>query len=139
MQNITSTAGTRATYAAEHWLGVLALVVTGGVHLALVPEHFEEATYSGWLFLADSVAALALAAALLVTDRVWLWAASGGVAALTVAAYVLSRTAGLPQLGDDIGNWTEPLSFPALVAEVAVVVIALVRVSGAASRRSPAR
>jgi hypothetical protein len=127
------------TRSAEVWLAVLGLLVTGGIHLALVPEHFEEAAYAGWLFLVDAVVALALAAALLVRDRRWLWLASGCVAAATVAAYVLSRTAGLPRLGDDVGNWTEPLSFPALAAEVAVVVIAIARLSGSASRRSRGR
>src|SRR5262245_26946382 len=123
----------------EHWLGVLALLVTGGIHLALVPEHFEEATYAGWLFLLDSVAALGLAVLLLMSDRRWLWVAAGSLGAVTVAAYVLSRTAGLPRLGDDVGSWTDPLSFPALAAEVALVAIAVVKVSGSASRRSRGR
>jgi hypothetical protein len=141
MDSISTTAAGRAGHAhpAEHWLGVLALLVTAGIHLALVPEHFEEAAYAGWLFLADGVAALALAAVLLVSDRRWVWLASALVAGVTVAAYVLSRTAGLPRLGDDIGNWTEPLSFPALAAEVAVVVIAIARLSGSASPRSRGR
>jgi hypothetical protein len=124
---------------AEQWLAVLALLVTGGIHLALVPEHFEEAAYAGWLFLVDGLAALVLAAVLLVSDKRWVWLASGLVAGVTIAAYVLSRTAGLPRLGDDIGNWTEPLSFPALAAEVTVVVIAVARLSGSASRRSRGR
>jgi|EndMetStandDraft_5_1072996.scaffolds.fasta_scaffold788493_1 hypothetical protein len=136
--NSISTTAVQAR-SAEQWLAVLALLVTGGVHLALVPEHFEEATYAGWLFLVDGVAALALAAVLLVHDRRWVWLASGLVAGVTVTAYVLSRTAGLPRLGDDVGNWTEPLSFPALAAEVAVVVIAIARLSGSASPRSRAR
>jgi hypothetical protein len=137
----TSSASWSTTHSrsAELWLTVLALLVTGGIHLALVPEHFEEATYAGWLFLADGIAAVALAVVLLVHDRRWVWWASGLVAGVTIAAYVLSRTAGLPGLSDDIGNWTEPLSFPALVAEVAVVVIAIGRLSGWASPRSRAR
>jgi hypothetical protein len=141
MMSIPTTFADRAGHAltTEHWLGVLALLATGGIHLALVPEHFEEATYAGWLFLVDAVAALALALVLLVHDRSWVWLASGLVAGVTLAAYVLSRTAGLPSLGDDIGNWTEPLSFPALAAEVAVVVIAIARLSGSASPRSRAR
>jgi uncharacterized membrane protein HdeD (DUF308 family) len=141
MTTIQSTAAGRAGAArtAEHLLGVLALLVTGGIHLALVPEHIEEATYAGWLFLVDGVAALALAVVLLVHDRRWVWLASGLVAGVTLAAYALSRTAGLPRLGDDIGNWTEPLSFPALAAEVAVVVIAIAKLSESAPPRSRAR
>jgi hypothetical protein len=141
MMSLQSTTAGRAGAArtAEHWLGVLALLVTGGSHLALVPEHFHEATYAGGLFLLDSVAALGLAVVLLVSDRRWLWAAAGAVGALTVAAYVLSRTAGLPRLGDDVGNWTDPLSFPALAAEIALVAIAVARLNGSASRRSRGR
>jgi hypothetical protein len=136
--NSISTTATQSR-SAEQWLAVLALLVTGGIHLALVPEHFDEAAYAGWLFLVDGLAALALAAVLLVSDRRWVWMASGLTAGATVAAYVLSRTAGLPRLSDDIGNWTEPLSFPALAAEVAVVAIAVARLSGSASRRSRGR
>ncbi|HEX5087433.1 MAG TPA: hypothetical protein VFV89_06460 [Nocardioides sp.] len=135
----TSPRGVSQVRTTERWLAVLALLVTGGIHLALVPEHFEEATYAGWLFLVDGLAALALAAVLLVSDRRWVWVASGLVAGATVAAYVLSRTAGLPQLGDDVGSWTDPLSFPALAAEVTVVVVAISRLSGSASRRSRGR
>jgi hypothetical protein len=124
-------------------LAVVALLVTGLVHLALVPEHFEEAAYSGWLFLADSVAALALVPVLLRSDRRLGWLAAGLLGGLTVAAYVLSRTAGLPGLADDIGQWTEPLSFPALAAEVTLVAAALARLSGSvtewASPRSRGR
>jgi hypothetical protein len=141
MISISTTAvrGASQVRTTERWLAVLALLVTGGIHLALVPEHFEEAAYAGWLFLVDGLAALALAAVLLVTDRRWVWVVSGLVAGATVAAYVLSRTAGLPQLGDDVGSWTDPLSFPALAAEVTVVVVAIARLSGSASRRSRGR
>ena len=135
--NSISSAADRAGHArsAEQWLGVLALVVIGAIHLALVPEHFEEAAYAGWLFLGDSVAALTLALLVLVSDRRWLWIGAGAVGAATVAAYLLSRTAGLPRLGDEVGSWTEPLSFPALAAEVAVVVIAVARLSRPRSPR----
>jgi hypothetical protein len=124
---------------ALQWVAVLALLVTGFVHLALVPEHFEEATYSGWLFLADSVAALALVPVLWRSDHRWAWLAVGLLGGLTVAAYVFSRTAGLPGLADDIGRWTEPLAFPALAAEVTLLVVAVARLSGSASPRSPGR
>ena len=124
---------------AVQWLAVLGLLVTGFVHLALVPEHFEEATYSGWLFLADSLAALVLVPVLWRSDRRWAWLAAALLGGLTVAAYIFSRTAGLPGLADDIGRWTEPLSFPALAAEVTLVVVAVARLSGSASPRSPGR
>jgi hypothetical protein len=139
MSQISTDVARLHSRSALQWLAVLALLVTGFVHLALVPEHFEEATYSGWLFLADSVAALALVPILWRGDHRWAWLAAGLLGGLTVAAYVFSRTAGLPGLADDIGRWTEPLSFPALAAEVSLVVVAVARLSGSASPRSPGR
>jgi len=38
---------------------------------------------------------------------------------------VLSRTTGLPNATDDIGNWTEPLGLASLVVEGCVVAVAL--------------
>jgi hypothetical protein len=139
MSLISTDVARAQTRTALQWLAVLTLLVTGLVHLALVPAHFEEAAYSGWLFLADSVAALALVPVLWRSDHRRAWLAAGLLGGLTVAAYVFSRTAGLPGLADDIGRWTEPLSFPALAAEVSLVVVAVARLSGSASPRSPGR
>ena len=59
-----------------------------------------------------------------VADTTLVWVASAVVTALALAGFLLSRTVGLPQIGDDIGNWTEPLGFPAVGAEALVVVLA---------------
>jgi hypothetical protein len=48
--------------------------------------------------------------------------------------FLASRTVGLPQIGDDVGNWTEPLGFPAVLSEVLMVALAWVHL-----RRQPAR
>ena len=49
---------------------------------------------------------------------------SGVIKALAArVAFVVSRTVGLPQIGDDIGNWTEALGYPALAAEGVVAVV----------------
>jgi hypothetical protein len=37
---------------------------------------------------------------------------------------VLTRTVGLPQAHDDIGNWSEPLGLAALFVESAVIAVA---------------
>jgi hypothetical protein len=67
------------------------------------------------------------------------WCVGGAAAALTIAAYVLSRTTGLPSATGDIGNWHEPLGQASLFVEGAVVVLsASALLIGAAARR-PAR
>ena len=99
------------------------LLVVAVVHALLVPEHLEEAPYAGVLFLLLTIACVALAGLLLLRDTRGAWAATGLVCLLALAAYVVSRTVGLPQLDDDIGNWGELLSVPALVAEVLALAV----------------
>ncbi|NYD42669.1 hypothetical protein [Nocardioides panaciterrulae] len=106
------------------WPAAALLVVVAAVHVPLVPDHLEEAPYVGVLFLALAVVSVVLAALLVTRDTRLVWAASGLVTLLALLAFVASRTAGLPELGDDVGNWTEPLGFPAVAAEAAVSIIA---------------
>jgi hypothetical protein len=49
---------------------------------------------------------------------------SGAVCLAAVVGYLASRTIGLPQIGDDVGNWTEPLGIPAVASEALMVVLA---------------
>lgn len=105
-------------------VAALALLVTAGTHVPLIRQHLAEAPYIGVLFLVLTVAAAVLAAGVLVADTPLVWALSGATCLAAVVAFVLSRTVGLPQLGDDVGNWTEALSYPALTAELIVVATA---------------
>ncbi len=41
-----------------------------------------------------------------------------------LAAYLISRSVGLPSLGDDIGDWLNPLGVLAVLAEATALVIA---------------
>jgi hypothetical protein len=50
---------------------------------------------------------------------VWAW--TGIVAALALLGYLLSRTVGLSQIGDDIGNWGEPLGVVCIIAEAVML------------------
>ena len=51
------------------------------------------------------------------------WAAAALLSGGTIFAFVLSRTVGLPQGADDIGNWTEPLGMASLFVEGSVVAL----------------
>jgi hypothetical protein len=67
------------------------------------------------------------------------WYVGGVAAALTIGAYVLSRTTGLPSATGDIGNWHEPLGQASLFVEGAVVVLSASALAiGATARRSVA-
>lgn len=106
------------------WWAAPLLLITAGVHVPLVPEHLEEAPYVGVLFVALAATSLVLAVLLLVADTRAVWAAAGIVALLALVAFLCSRTVGLPQLSDDIGNWSDPLGYPALLAEFLAAVVA---------------
>ena len=67
----------------------------------------------------------------------WVLELALGVAAGPLIGIILSRSVGLPDATDDIGNWGEPLGVAAMVVEVALIALAvsaLTRRGRAASR-----
>lgn len=117
-------APTRALRSDDRWLAVVCLLVAAGTHLPLVPEHLREARPLGVGFVLLAGACVVLAIALTVRDTVVVWAGVVGLDALAVSAYVVTRTVALPGLSGDVGNWLEPLSFPALTAELVALAVA---------------
>ena len=105
------------------WAGPL-LLITAAVHVPLIPSHLEEAPYVGVLFIALAVVCIVLAALLMVRDTRAVWAVAAVVTLMAFATFLFSRTVGLPQVGDDIGNWSDPLGFPALFAESLATLVA---------------
>ena len=122
------------TTSPSQWAASALLVVAAATHIPLIQDHLEEAPYVGWLFIALSVVCLVLAVAILFVDSPGVWVVSGAVCLAAVVGFLASRTVGLPQIGDDVGNWTEPLGFPAVLSEVLMVALAWVHL-----RRQPAR
>src|SRR3954451_6382259 len=88
--------------AARRYLVALVAAGSAGVHAALVPEHLHESTVLGVAF-AGSAVALALVAVAIRTPGhdTWAPAATAAVLLATAAAYLLSRTTGLPGLITD--------------------------------------
>jgi hypothetical protein len=107
------------------WAAALTLLVSAAVHVPVIGEHLEEAPYIGYLFIALTVACVVLAAAIVVADTAAVWLVSAVVTALAVLGYVLSRTVGLPQIGDDVGNWLDPLGVTAIAAETVTALLAV--------------
>jgi hypothetical protein len=112
------------TSSPAQWCASFLLLVAAGTHIPLIREHLEEAPYIGWGFILLSVVCVVLAVVILFVDHASVWMLSGAVCLAAVVAFLASRTIGLPQIGDDVGNWTEPLGFPAVASEVLMAVLA---------------
>jgi len=93
------------------------------IHLLDIPGKFDETPYMGWLYLALMLGCLAAAGALVRGSDPRAWAAAGVLALSAIVGYTLSRTTGLPQAADDIGNWSEPLGMASLFVEASVLAI----------------
>jgi hypothetical protein len=115
-------------------VAVLAIVVTGLIHLMTARDSFGEAAYKGVLFVANGIGAL-VAAVGVSRDRDWGWLLGALVAGGAFVGYVLSRTVGLPGLPAEPDAWLEPLGVASLIAEV-VFLLAFAMTRGQAASRS---
>src|SRR5581483_3763058 len=107
------------------WRGPLAAVALTmtAAHVPVTEDHFHEAPYIGALLVVLEVAGIVVAGALFMRrEERRVYALAGVTGALAIAAYVVSRSIGLPQIHDDVGNWAEPLGIVSLVAESVLVV-----------------
>jgi hypothetical protein len=118
-----------------------ACLTAAAAHLPVIEDHLQEAPYMGVLFIVLSVACVLEAVAMLGRDARVVYAAVMVTCAAAVGAYIWSRAAGLPQIADDVGNWTEPLGIVAITAESAAVLASLAAVGwprlGSWPRRLP--
>ncbi len=101
-------------------------VVAGLAHVPVTPQHLQEARYIGVLFIVFTVISVLTGTALFISDVAPAWIVLGVSSALAVAAYLASRSIGLPSMADDIGNWLEPLGVLAAVTESLAVVLSAV-------------
>ena len=104
---------------------VVGLAGIAVIHAVDSVGKWSEVRYMFWMYMALIVGSLATAGAVLFTRSRAALLAAGAVAASAFAGYVLSRTTGLPNATDDIGNWTEPLGLASLLVEGCVVAVAL--------------
>jgi disulfide bond formation protein DsbB len=120
-------------------LGMGAMVIAGLIHLALTPEHWDEARLYGAFFLASGVAQLVLAS-LFIRPGAGISVAALFVAAnlFLIAVYVGSRI--VPPFGADLPESLDALGLATVVAEGAAAVVGLAlarRLSAARSVRAP--
>ena len=105
--------------------GIAAIGLAGValIHLLDLPGTLSETPYIFFLYLALMFSSIALAGILIQTGDVRVWAAATVLPALVIVAFVLSRTTGLPQSSDDIGNWSDPLGMASLFVEGSLVTL----------------
>jgi len=105
-------------------LAVLGLAGVALIHLLDAHDTFVAAPYKGWLYIGLIVGSVATAGVLArhSDPRAWLAALLLSLGALV--AFVYSRTVGLPDGADDIGNWWEPLGLASMFVEAALVLLA---------------
>jgi hypothetical protein len=99
----------------------LALTAVCVVHLLDGPGSLSDVFYIGALELALAAACVPLAVLLVVRPTRPIWTAALVLNVAAIAAFVLSRTTGLPSSTDDIGNWTQTLGVLNLVVEAALI------------------
>jgi uncharacterized membrane protein YfcA len=99
--------------------GISLIVVVGLIHLINSPEDLQEGSYTGLLYLANCLGALAAAVGIYRGKR-WGWALGLLVAGGAFAGYVISRTVGLPGLPVET-EWLEPLGVLSLRVEALFV------------------
>ena len=102
------------------WVGIVTILLTGLIHGIEAPDAFEDASYKGWLFVANLLAGVLCAAAMYRRVR-WGWWFGFFLAATTAAGYVASRTVGLPGLPAEPDAWLEPAGVASLVVETVFI------------------
>lgn len=108
------------------WPAAAAALVIAAAHIPVTAAHLTEAPYIGWAFVALEISVVVLAVVLVVHDAPLAWWTGTVVPTLAIAAYVLTRSVALPQIADDVGNWTEPLGIVAVTAEALLLVMAVI-------------
>ena len=121
------------------WVALAASVTALAAHLPITEDHLEEAFYIGVLFIVLEVACACLAALLPARDTRLVWYAVTATGTTSVLTYVLSRSIGLPQITDDVGNWTDPLGYVAVASETIMVLLGVVALRTRRTAPSPLR
>jgi hypothetical protein len=121
-RDATHRASIRSTLRAP---AAVTLLAAGSVHVPLVPEHLREAPYIAVSFIGLAVACAVLALLLARHDSPTIWALTTLLTAAAAVAYLASRTVGLPEIHDDIGNWSDPLGVAALTTEIATAALGI--------------
>lgn len=95
------------------------IAATGLIHFVKASHKFEEAAYVGVLFVFNALGS-AIAALGIYLGRAWAWHLGAFIAAFAFASFILSRTAGLPIMGE--AEWNAA-GISSLVVEGAFLLV----------------
>jgi hypothetical protein len=114
----------------DRGIAVVCLAAIAVTHLTDLPEKLEEAPYMAVLFcgLIAASAGLGIVFASGRDDAIVWWTA-GAVALMPLIGYLLSRSVGLPQLEDHVGDWLSPAGVVSVAAEALLVALSLPHLS----------
>ncbi len=98
-------------------VGIVGLAGIALIHLLDAVPKYGETRYIFFLYIVLMVGTLTAAAVLLRVDSRLAWSLAVMATVATLAAYVLSRTTGLAQASQDIGNWSDSLGLASVFVE----------------------
>jgi hypothetical protein len=107
------------------------------IHLLDAPGKFAETPYMGWMYVALMAGCVVVAADLVVRGGRLAWTGAAVLPLSALVGFTLTRTGGVPQAHEDIGNWSEPLGMASLFVEGCLVALSAAALSapGLRSRR----
>jgi hypothetical protein len=80
----------------------------------------------GVAFIVFTIAAVALAGLITVSDDRRGYAATVALCTAAIVVYAMTRLVAFPEIGDDVGNWTETLGLVSITAEAVAALAAAV-------------
>jgi hypothetical protein len=126
--NGAATAGRAPTVAAvdpvPRAAAIVGLVGVATIHLAQIVPTTQQTPWLGALFVVLTVATVALAGWLTLTDHRAAWALVLLVNAVSIAGYAVTRMFSTFVDNQDVGNWGEMLGVAALLVEGLLMVLA---------------
>jgi hypothetical protein len=107
------------------WAGATLAALTGLLHLVEAPEYFGEVRYIGALFVVNALGGLVAAYGIWRGSRLG-WLLGLAVAGGALAAYILSRTVGLPDFREaSLAEAFEPMGVLCALVETAFIAVFL--------------
>lgn len=104
--------------------GIALLTIIGAVHLLYGHGYYVLVAYVGALFYATVASAVVVAVGLVRGARVWGWTLGVLLAVATLAAYIASRTIGLPMF--PVLPWQDPFGLAAVGAEALFIILGVI-------------
>jgi hypothetical protein len=105
----------------EKWIGIVAILLIGLIHVVQAPAELGEAPYFGLMFVGNGVGAVVAAFGILRGARLWGWELGLFIAVGSLVGYVISRTVGLPRM--EVEEGLQPLVILSFALEVVFIAL----------------